>query len=775
MAKSLGTLTLDMLLKIGAFERDTDKVSKSTQKRMKEIEKAAASAGKTVGLALSAGVAAAIYAINEAQKSVGNLQDMSEKIGDTAENFASLKKASDVTGVSMDTVATASVKLTAVLSKTDDESKGAGAAIEALGLNFDQFRQLQPVDQLDAVAKAMQNFKDGSEKTAVAVALFGKSGAEVLPFLNELATSSKRQVTLTSEQIKAADDYGGAVAGLKSEIGLLIDQTAVDFIPTQEKLLKLVRDSIAGFRELSQASDFAQAETEVRALQAQIEHFEKGGAILSTFGRDVNGELETLRGKLATAQAELKKFTDQAIGSAIGLDRFKQAAVSIPSKYYVFGSGDKPTLEFDQAAIDAANKAREEAEKKRKKAIEDAAADAKRAQEQMAAAGKSMADSLATPDEALKTQTDLIDKLYNGKYIDAETRTRALAEANAKYYDSIVALDPALKAQLETEKMLQNVIDDHRREQQQAADYAVRNSPAGGTFAGVDAAVGTASGLEEDRYQKQREELQAALEQEGVDRDLAHQAIEAAEQAHQDRLAQIAADGQQAKNEVMRTYLQAGNDIFGNLSNAAQSLGLEKSKKGFEISKHINAVQAGLNTATAVTNALAVPPYPLGLALAISAGLAGAAQIAVIESAKFPGYATGGLVAGGRQLIEVNERGQEFVMPAEATRANRGLLEAMRAGMPIIAPPTARAAPANMIGSAVSGGFQLNIQNAPPGYRPVVDGNVATLDMLQPWANRAIAGSRAATTQSLVSGRGPESQAFKARYSVPGKAQRNTA
>ena len=42
----------------------------------------------------------------------------------------------------------------------------------------------------------MAGFEDGAGKTAVAVALWGKSGADMIPLLNDLASGSERQVTL---------------------------------------------------------------------------------------------------------------------------------------------------------------------------------------------------------------------------------------------------------------------------------------------------------------------------------------------------------------------------------------------------------------------------------------------------------------------------------------------------------------------------------------------------------------------------------------------------
>lgn len=118
-------------------------------------------------------------------------------MGDTAVNVSSLKLAADLSGVALDSVAAASIKLSVALSKTDDEASAAGAAIKALGLDFNMFKSLAPVDQLDAVAKAMSGIKDGADKTAVAVTLFGKAGTAMIPFLNDLAEQGKHYTGLT--------------------------------------------------------------------------------------------------------------------------------------------------------------------------------------------------------------------------------------------------------------------------------------------------------------------------------------------------------------------------------------------------------------------------------------------------------------------------------------------------------------------------------------------------------------------------------------------------
>jgi len=88
------------------------------------------------------------------------------------------------------------------------------------------------------VANALNGFEDGANKTAVAVALFGKSGAELIPFLNDLADGSERQVKITQAQIEAADAYDKQVSRLQGSLAGLTKQMAAESIPVMSQMVE---------------------------------------------------------------------------------------------------------------------------------------------------------------------------------------------------------------------------------------------------------------------------------------------------------------------------------------------------------------------------------------------------------------------------------------------------------------------------------------------------------------------------------------------------------
>lgn len=114
-------------------------------------------------------------------------------------------------------------------------------------------------------------------------------------------------------------------------------------------------------------------------------------------------------------------------------------------------------------------------------------------------------------------------------------------------------------------------------------------------------------------------------------------------------------------------------------------------REQFKKDKEAKIIQASINTALGVTNAIATAPNIIvGLILAAVAAAAGAAEIAVISSAPVPQFKDGGMVKEHGLLkgkshaqggIPIEAEGNEYFMPTKPTLKNYGLLEAMRKGV----------------------------------------------------------------------------------------------
>ena len=248
-SRSLGTLTLDLVAKIGGFtagmdkaERDAAKSAKNIEDSLKSISTASVAVGTALGGFLKDGIVALAGAFPALIEQAGQFQDIAEKTGGSAEGFAALAVSAKVGGLSMEELTAASIKLTKNLTGVDDESKAAGAALKAIGVSIEEFKKLSPDQQFVKLADALGQFQEGAGKTAVAVALLGKSGAGALPALKDLYEQGGAQKILTDEQIKQADDYADRQTRLRAQIGLYAAAIASDVLPAMTAFTGALKD-----------------------------------------------------------------------------------------------------------------------------------------------------------------------------------------------------------------------------------------------------------------------------------------------------------------------------------------------------------------------------------------------------------------------------------------------------------------------------------------------------------------------------------------------------
>ena len=216
---------------------ETRAALQSVQAGLSSLEKTAVGLGPIfagLGAALSFGALTA--GITNTLKFAASLDDMAEKTGASVENLSALASVAKVGGHDIGLVDSALQKLAKSLHGTGEESKGAAAALEALGLSADELRQMDTAEAMLKIAKALDQFRDGSGKSAAAMALLGKSGAEALPFLKDLAEQSELVGKVTTEQAAQAEAYEKNLNRLAASFGAAGKAAAYELLPFLEKL-----------------------------------------------------------------------------------------------------------------------------------------------------------------------------------------------------------------------------------------------------------------------------------------------------------------------------------------------------------------------------------------------------------------------------------------------------------------------------------------------------------------------------------------------------------
>lgn len=348
-SRSLGTLTLDLVARIGGYEQGLDKAEREAKKRAAAIDKVFDGMAKGVSAAfglLSAGAVAAFAAINHSIEQVAKFQDLADETGASAEGLASLAIAGATAGVSMESIAAASIKLTKNLTGVDDESKAAGAALKALNIPIEEFKKLSPEEQIDALTKAFSGFADGTGKTAVALALWGKSGAEQLKLMKALEDQGGRINILTREQIKLADDYGDAQAKASAQLQAYFQVLSVSAIPAMTAVKGAITDLIKGFLNLDKSAD------DLATSRAILDWAEGAAIAIGTVTESIAGLLKlipAIGGSFKAVYADLKFGVDLA-GVSLSLLTPGGQAFSVAKENL------RKSLEERNKTVEAANK-----------------------------------------------------------------------------------------------------------------------------------------------------------------------------------------------------------------------------------------------------------------------------------------------------------------------------------------------------------------------------------------------------------------------------------
>lgn len=212
---ALGSLVVKLALEhaqytqaLGKSEQDALAAAKRIQDAVDGMQARVASTMGAIAGGIAAGLSINAFKslISGAIEGGAALNDLAIQANTTVEALSGLASIGKYSDVGADAIVSSMNKLTKNLSSATEESKGTGRAVQALGLDLEAFRALKPEDQMMTVAHAMGEFQDGASKSAIAMDLYGKEGAKLLPFLKDLADVSDLQAKVSTEQAAAADN-----------------------------------------------------------------------------------------------------------------------------------------------------------------------------------------------------------------------------------------------------------------------------------------------------------------------------------------------------------------------------------------------------------------------------------------------------------------------------------------------------------------------------------------------------------------------------------------
>lgn len=149
----------------------------------------------TGGVASLAGVMAGMRgAIDFA----GQLTDLSARTGESVGQLAILRQAFDDTGVGADKAAELLNFMQRNLNEVDKYGNTANKGLKTLHVSLKDLVGMSGVDQLNAIGQKIMNIEDPAKRTAVAMEVFGRSGAQALQYFSDTGAFDSAKQSLGS-------------------------------------------------------------------------------------------------------------------------------------------------------------------------------------------------------------------------------------------------------------------------------------------------------------------------------------------------------------------------------------------------------------------------------------------------------------------------------------------------------------------------------------------------------------------------------------------------
>lgn len=235
-AKDDGVNTTIMKIK-GSLE-NLENQSKQASASFDSSFKGMAIAGAVAGAGVAAGMKvidlaadatrAVIDNLGNALDLGGRLSDLAARTGETAGNLLVLERAFDNTGIGADKVGTAVNKLQRFIVEAGQGAATQSKVMSQLGLSMTDLANMTPTEQMRVLAERISRIENPTERAAVAMQVFGKSGGELLPFLT---------------------NFSGELSNAQSELGSLpgiMDRNANAFDAISDKI-GVVRGKVLEF------------------------------------------------------------------------------------------------------------------------------------------------------------------------------------------------------------------------------------------------------------------------------------------------------------------------------------------------------------------------------------------------------------------------------------------------------------------------------------------------------------------------------------------------
>lgn len=258
---TVATLAVNVIAQTGGFNRGLDKAQKKAKgfgasigASLKRIVTPAAIAAAAI-----AGVAIAISKIREQMTRLDIIAKKSRALGIKGQDLIELQHAAELSGVAADTFTSALQKMQ---KNIGDAVGGIGLARDSLalvGLEIGKLARLDATEQFLVIADKIGEIENASERAAVATAIFGRAGADLIPMFiggsaairEQMRDLRELQGVIEDFELTTVEEANDAVERLGKSWEGIWSQAAVDAAPVLKDLVELLTDLLQAAKKLT--------------------------------------------------------------------------------------------------------------------------------------------------------------------------------------------------------------------------------------------------------------------------------------------------------------------------------------------------------------------------------------------------------------------------------------------------------------------------------------------------------------------------------------------
>ncbi|NCA67881.1 MAG: hypothetical protein EOM87_07455, partial [Clostridia bacterium] len=251
----------NLIAKITLDDKDYKKGINSAEKSGKSFGSSLTKGLKVAGKAMAAlytgtvAVAAAIAKITLSSVKYGDeIGKESQKLNMSTAGYQKWSTILEMAGTSIDSMSMGMKTFTGILDEASNGNADALLTLQKLGLGYDDFAGLSVEDSLKKVVEQFQTMEQGAEKTQLAVDLFGRSGQELLPLLNQEVGSidelfksyEELGLIISDDVISASEDLDDQLSLLKKSFKVAAVNIGTMFMPAISKVVTGLLDLARG-------------------------------------------------------------------------------------------------------------------------------------------------------------------------------------------------------------------------------------------------------------------------------------------------------------------------------------------------------------------------------------------------------------------------------------------------------------------------------------------------------------------------------------------------